>query len=553
MTTKGWAVFWVFLIALSCHAQLENGEPTAYDKGENGIWVQHGWLGDDVWFKSTGNNKSDFRSKRKVLELARRLRDHRIAYVYPHLCPTAETGELPGVDHEQTELVLDGLQDIRVVPWVGGVYRKHCLPESKEWRTNFISSVRALLDTHPRLAGVQINIEPMPSGHPEYLLLLSELKSALPKGKMLSVAAYPPPTDFQPNMLVHWEEDYFKDVSQRVDQMVPMMYDTAIRAPNEYVALMTKWTRESLLWAGKTDVLLGLPAYDDAWAGYHDPKVENLENSLIGFKRGLLGFSIPPNNYRGVALYCDWEMDSEEWKTFSRIFLGKKDVETIHRPWPTPNPTQAWIYIAAWSISLIFTVLWVILRGDRLCIFSQDYVKFILVSWKWITAILATGLLIGLAPYANDPSWDRVDAAFMSVLTFLTAPWVVGTWGRNHRFKSPLAVRTLALLLGLFVSSWSYDLYLFLRDGQYPVTWLGNLLVGPLLYTGAGLFWNLAWGEEKGIHFSYLDSGWPATNRPTSFRKIVIPAVILMVLAGAAFIPYLWLPFKQWLHGALSQ
>jgi len=44
---------------------------------------------------------------------------------------------------------------------------------------------------------VHINIEPMTSGDANFLALLDELRSALPKEKLISIAAYPPPTRFQ--------------------------------------------------------------------------------------------------------------------------------------------------------------------------------------------------------------------------------------------------------------------------------------------------------------------------------------------------------------------
>ncbi len=51
-------------------------------------------------------------------------------------------------------------------------------------------SVNKLLNANPLLAGIHINIEPVPSGNTDFLKLLKELKHRLPKGKILSVAAY---------------------------------------------------------------------------------------------------------------------------------------------------------------------------------------------------------------------------------------------------------------------------------------------------------------------------------------------------------------------------
>jgi hypothetical protein len=295
-----------------------------HDRGTNGIWLQHGWLGDDQWFARTGRGQALFRNTPRIEGLARLLSAHGIQYVFPHLCPCDPMGAIPPVDHPQTELFLDHFAGFRVLPWVGGVLDVHCSPESERWRREFIASVQDLLQTHPRLAGIQINIEPMPSGNEPFLTLLRELRQALPDGKILSVAAYPPPTRWHPFPDVHWDEHYFQQVAAQVDQMAVMMYDTALRVPKLYQSLTSRWTQEVVTWAGETEVLLGLPAYDDAGVGYHDPRVENLKNGLQGLHAGLSHFAKLPANYQGIAIYCEWEMDPPEWAYLEAHFTRNR-------------------------------------------------------------------------------------------------------------------------------------------------------------------------------------------------------------------------------------
>jgi hypothetical protein len=98
---------------------------------------------------------------------------------------------------------------------VGGVLENHCFPGIPGWREAFVKSVRELLLAHPSLTGIHLNIEPWPSGHPQLLTLLDELRAGMPPGKLLSVAAYPPPTRWHPYPEVHWEADYFREVARR--------------------------------------------------------------------------------------------------------------------------------------------------------------------------------------------------------------------------------------------------------------------------------------------------------------------------------------------------
>jgi hypothetical protein len=294
-----------------------------HDRGRNALWLQHGWLGADEWFVRNDQRErlGEFRTRAHIAQLAALLRRNGITDLFPHVAPAGYDGRLPPVDHEQTERFLDGLAGLRVLPWTGGVVGKTCRPEDPHWRAAFVGSVAALLARHPRLAGIHVNLEPCPSGDRAFLALLDELRQALPAGKVLSVAAYPPPTLWHPFPEVHWEESYFREVARRVDQLAVMMYDTALPVAKPYRQLMRTWTREVLAWAEGADVLLGVPAYDDPGVGYHHPRVENLRNALAGIHAALHDLTPLPPHYQGVAIYCEWQMDESEWDDWRRHFL----------------------------------------------------------------------------------------------------------------------------------------------------------------------------------------------------------------------------------------
>ena len=296
------------------------------DRGRNGIWLGHGWLGADDWFirnKKT-NEFVRFRDPARIRELAELLRRHHITDVFPHLCPAEPDGNLPPVDAQQVERFLDHFEGFRVMPWIGGPNGSSARIHKPEWRRAFATNVHKLLVAHPRLAGVQINVEPLPSGDTNFLTFLEDVRAALPNGKVLSVSAYPPPTWWHRYPDVHWDEKYFREVARRSDQMAVMMYDAAQRIPRTYQRLMADWTQEVIAWSDGKPVLLGVPTYDDADVGYHDPKVENLTNALLGIHRGLSRAGEGARNYQGVAIYCEWQTGEEEWRYLREHFL--KDV-----------------------------------------------------------------------------------------------------------------------------------------------------------------------------------------------------------------------------------
>ncbi|MDB6109344.1 MAG: hypothetical protein JWR69_1094 [Pedosphaera sp.] len=293
-----------------------------HDRSSNGIWVAHGWLGADEWFIKNGktNEFSLYRDPARIRGLAAKLKRHHITDVFPHLCPVEPNGSLPATDSQQVERFLDEFSGCRVMPWIGGPSGSSVRANKPAWRTNFAGHVLELFRDHPRFAGVQLNVEPLTSGDTDFLLLLDELRAAMPPGKILSVAAYPPPTRWQPYPDVHWDESYFREVARRADQMAVMMYDAGQRNPKTYQRLMADWTTEVLAWSEGKAVLLGVPTYEDAGVNYHDPKVENLTNALLGIHSGLTHSALP-SNYQGVAIYCDWETDEAEWTYFREHFV----------------------------------------------------------------------------------------------------------------------------------------------------------------------------------------------------------------------------------------
>ena len=312
------AILGVFSLGYLCWSPGERVTDGRHDLRRNGMWLQHGWLGDDAWFERNGRDRANFRDTAKIAALREKLTRHGVRDVFPHLCPCEHDGGIAVVDDGQTERFLDGFDGFRVMPWIGGVRDDSAIPSSPAWRARFVETSVQLLTRHPRLAGLHLNIEPMPDGDPSYLLLLEELRPAMPPGKILSVAAYPPPTRWHPFPEVHWSESYFREVAKRSDQLVPMLYDTGLTWQKPYRKLMADWTGEVLAWSEGKEVLLGVPAYDDAGTGYHDPRVENLENALSGIHAALEGGV--PSHYAGISVYSEWEMSEGDCQTLQEAF-----------------------------------------------------------------------------------------------------------------------------------------------------------------------------------------------------------------------------------------
>ncbi len=196
-------------------------------------------------------------------------------------------------------------------------------------------------------------------------------------------------------------------------------------------------------------------------------------------------------------------------------------------------------YMVCWVSACVFA-LWVFVRKrSTFAISSRRYWQFLAAPWNLLTFAGGAALFTLVGPYTGDPTWDYVDGAFMSVLCFTTAPWVTAVLYRLVRRTAGLAEGYVALCAWLFSASWSYDLYLVLRDWHYPATWHANLLASSVIYLSAGLFWNLAWRPGQGVVFAFMADGWPAPPEKSPPWRVALYAALFAAPAVLAVLVFI--------------
>jgi len=196
-------------------------------------------------------------------------------------------------------------------------------------------------------------------------------------------------------------------------------------------------------------------------------------------------------------------------------------------------------YIGAWGLASLIAVGLFLRRPASFAIGRREYWHFLAELWKLATFVAGAMLFTLVAPYTGDPTWDYVDGLFMSVLCFATAPWVVAALYFTVRGQGTWTEAYVAVCAWLFSASWSYDIYLVWRDGQYPFTWLPNLFASSVIYLSAGLFWNLEWQRGRGVIFSFMRAGWPSRPAESAFFRLLGYAAIFSVPAIAAVLMFL--------------
>lgn len=187
------------------------------------------------------------------------------------------------------------------------------------------------------------------------------------------------------------------------------------------------------------------------------------------------------------------------------------------------------IYIGIWSAAFLLALALYLKNPSIFAITHRSYWHFLSEPWKLLT-FLVSGLLVTLvAPYTNDPTWDHIDGFFMSVLCFATAPWVVGILYRRAKGHSSWIELYVAVCAWLFSASWSYDIYLVWRDGDYPLTWYANIYASSLIYLCAGLFWSLEWQAGRGVVFSFMQKDWPVRAKTSSPKHLALYGAVLAI------------------------
>jgi hypothetical protein len=208
----------------------------------------------------------------------------------------------------------------------------------------------------------------------------------------------------------------------------------------------------------------------------------------------------------------------------------------IHTRWFEIDFAMA-AYTVVWLLCVVLALMHLWFKREAYATAYRGYAAFLLAPWKVITFVIATIGITVVAPYTGDPTWDYIDAPMMAVLTYLTAPWVMGLLYRAR--ATPLAHLLVAGALWMLAASWCYDGYQLLLHGFYPITWFFNIIASSVLYISAGLMWNLDMRPGRGATFAFLEPEWLVPPAPGTNAKVLLWASPFMALAAGSIIYFL--------------
>ena len=202
------------------------------DRGRNGVAVDRAWVAGE--------------SALGVGEVARSMREHRIAELCVELPPPNADGTLAGIDPARIEALLYECYDARGWARIGVAGLPY---DDPRWRRFFIVDLRRLLDRLPRLRGVLLDFSGIADVSPALLTLLDELRPALaPDARPLGIVARP------------WDEPYFREVARRADQLVMPLEISSSPFARFSVKASVERIRRTLAWCEGKPVLFSIPA-----------------------------------------------------------------------------------------------------------------------------------------------------------------------------------------------------------------------------------------------------------------------------------------------------
>lgn len=316
----------VLVAVISEEVEIRLQRPGVRSQGPNGMWLRHSWVGEK-------HTKSEYES------LAAKLRAMHITDAYFHAGPFRADGS---IDPKRIRYAADLLRNMRhfapethLYAWLGQVEAKAGGPldlSKAETRAAVIRTSIRFLDMG--FDGIHLDIEPIYSDDRGFIgLLAATHEETGRRHRLLSVGACKPePISGMENAARrfskfpgYWTRPYFRQAAEECDQIAIMAYDTAIPLPSVYVGLVswiTRWSAEQT----STTILIGVPTYDDV-TGSHYPYVENLDNALVGLKRGLSGLPESTRCKVGASIYAEWTTSDAEAKAFRSEWLGIKEPE----------------------------------------------------------------------------------------------------------------------------------------------------------------------------------------------------------------------------------
>lgn len=286
-----------------------------YNKDNNATWIRHSWVDTDY-------------SWEEISELVHGFEENGIRHVYVHSGPVDADGLVPEYRYVFADRFVDRAKavnpNISYYAWLGQKRSKIDL-DDESVRKEVIEVSRMFVE-EMGYDGIHYDFEAINGYDEGFKSLVVEFDEKLPEVP-LSIAV----EEYIPGYIA-WGMSFFKeikdlssgelmkDIAGHVDQYVVMSYDTDAQSAVFYTWLVKQEVIAISRLLPESKVWIGVPTYDDQRPGFN-AEAENITSGMQGVIDGMNSSRTVNEAIEGVAIYANWETDSNEWNTYKSMWL----------------------------------------------------------------------------------------------------------------------------------------------------------------------------------------------------------------------------------------
>ena len=292
-----------------------------FNDDANATWLDETWVGEA-------------RSEQQVRWLGDQLQAHRIRFVYVYVTRLQDNGQFrPGHGHvtgfvSSLHLVSP---DVRALAWVDlpvaerGPFKGSGADLAEAETREKIATFCSWLIREVGFDGVHLQVHPLSRAESAYRQLLWEVRAGIGPGAILSVAT--PAVAVLPfGLLGNWGTRDYVVTAPLVDQLLIETHQSSLPWEWSY-SWWVRWqvvrvTRSLDQSASQSRAWFGVPAHDRP-SPRHIARGETIAAGLRGVIAGLNDAETQADVVGGVAVHAFGDVDSREWGTYDRLWLGR--------------------------------------------------------------------------------------------------------------------------------------------------------------------------------------------------------------------------------------
>lgn len=333
-------VFWILV------SSSDNGNSPSFSSlGQgNAVW------GESIYFRGFNPSTGEELTDQKVVAYAALLKRNHIKYAYLFAGPFDDEGNLPEFSFSATairtvKLLSKHYPELIVLPWIGGIQDKTVHLQDFRWQRNAIQATKRMIATL-NVKGAHLDFEFILPGD-TYLDSMFEgdrsgqentyaafvnkfhadLRREAPNAFVSAVVACSSSRVKQWKRRTTFSE--LGELVKSVDQLSFLFYDTSIRSQIEFETACDEQLSDinrlrNLTLPRKVEFLLAIGTFVNRieLQGYRDLRVESVSNTLRTIRK-MSRDSTGISTVDGIAVFCDWETDENEWSEFRKAWVNQ--------------------------------------------------------------------------------------------------------------------------------------------------------------------------------------------------------------------------------------